>query len=197
MKQKGMTEVNPDDLISEMTQVQLEVARDYLAIKTEFPLTLAAGQTNYRMNLGIFKIRDFILPSAWKRWHPETGLEVLNDSSEWAHVVNESPFGIANPRKAFIWNGILRLWPAPAVAGEILVILAYALPTRALVYMGDPETGIEFDDCLEYEVRFRVTGEAAFHQLYLDNARKISGQNFKEALTGPILIDSPYRRLGF
>ena len=198
LEQKGQRKISDPELISEMAQIQLELCRKYLALKTEFALTMIAGQMQYPALPGIFKIKQFIVPVSWVKGNRETGLDIITDAKIWARELNAKNFyDQSHPHKAFIWNGILRLAPAPTINGDILVVWAYGLPTLQLVYMGDPEIGIEWDDCLKDELLYRFSGDREAHARYLQNATAISGQNFKEAVEGVILIDHSSRSLGF
>ena len=103
----------------------------------------------------------------------------------------------SHPHCAYVWNGILRLIPAPQVTGDIVVCWAYALPTQDLVYLGDPEIGIEWDDCLENETFSRITGDKDAHAKYVDDALTTAGQNYKETVAGDDVIEYSERILGF
>ena len=79
-KQMGQSEINADDLIAEMENVQLELCRDYLALKAEFALVLVKDQIGYPLNPSIFKIRQIITPVGWRC--PEgNGKDVISKST--------------------------------------------------------------------------------------------------------------------
>ena len=197
IKDKGANSVTPDEMIAEMTQVHLELCRKYLAYKTEFALSMIQNQINYPAMSNIYKLKSFILPIGWKRWHRDTGLEIISDAKVWAHLMNSLFYDQSHPHCAYVWNGILRLIPAPQVTGDIVVCWAYALPTQDLVYLGDPEIGIEWDDCLENETFSRITGDKDAHAKYVDDALTTAGQNYKETVAGDNLIEYSERRIGF
>ena len=197
LQDKAAQKTAPDQMIDLMTRVQLELCRKYLAYKTEFALSMIANQINYPAMANIFKLKSFILPTSWRCNFKHTGLEIVSDARVWAHEMNALFYNQSHPQKAYVWNGILRLIPAPTVTGDILVCWAYALPTLDLVYLGDPEIGQEWDDCLENEVYFRITGDQSAHAKYLDDASTIAMQNYKETIAGDNLIEYSARELGF
>lgn len=196
IKDKGANSVTPDEMIAEMTQVQLELCRKYLAYKTEFALSMVSGQMNYPIMYDIYKIKNIILPVTWKRWHRDTGLEIISDAKIWARLLDAKAYDLRYPQKVFVWNRVLRLWPAPAVTGDIVVCWAYALPNLDLVYLGDPEIGIEWDDCLENGTFYRITGDKEAQAKYMDDASTIAGQNYKETVAGDDVIEYSARYLG-
>jgi hypothetical protein len=97
-------------MIAEMTQVQLELCRKYLAYKTEFALSMVSGQMNYPIMYDIYKIKNIILPVTWKRWHRDTGLEIISDAKIWARLLDAKAYDLRYPQKVFVWNRVLRLW---------------------------------------------------------------------------------------
>jgi hypothetical protein len=191
IKEKGMTNVNPDELISEMTQIELELCRDYLALKTEYDMETIAGTPNYIIGAGIFKIKQIVLPTTWK--HP---FHITFDAKLWARYVN-AHYHTTQPIHGYIWNGILRMIPVPPLDGDDLYIFAYALPTQQLVYEEDPEIGAEWDDCLKDELLYRFAKDQEAHARYLSNASKLASQDYKEAVQGDNLIEYSARELGF
>jgi hypothetical protein len=64
------------------------------------------------------------------------------------------------------------------------------------VYLGDPEIGIEWDDCRENGTFYRITGDKEAQAKYMDDASTIAGQNYKETVAGDDVIEYSARYLG-
>lgn len=191
MRQRGEHEVTEDELIAEMEAIQLELCRKYLALKVSGNIALVASTATYTLT-GIYKLREVVPPSTWTK-----EFKIIHDTEEWAELSIATYQDTTQPQYGFIWNNVLNVIPVPTVT-ENLPYFGYGLPTAsALVYTGDPETPQEFDDCYENELFFRETGDKVAHQLYLERAREISFENFKESVSGIIRVRHSSDELGF
>lgn len=193
VKDLGERAITRDELIDDMEAIQLELAQEFQAIDDIETLDLVVGQQDYALSGSQQNIREIIPPSTWDI----ENVDVIYDSTEWAEKVNDT-YGanITHPLYAFLWGNNISFAPLPQTA-ETLTLYTYRLPTVALTYFADPETPKVFDDCYFYELIFKATGNADYHALYLDKARRASYRNFKKSVKGPIRVQHSSDKLGF
>jgi len=208
-----------DDLLSYMEDIQYDLCTEYLALQISGYLHLVANQSEYSLgniygtsqygstiysatDSYVYKFREFAKPSTWK-----FPLTIIHDSEQWRDIATQDFAEKTQPLYGFIWNGVLRLVPTPVVTEDVFY-WAYGLPTLPLSYIPpqditnptvttDPLTPPEWDYCYENELLFRITEDEKYHLLYLERARKLSLQNFKQSVAGVIRVQHSSDVLGF
>jgi hypothetical protein len=191
VKDRGEHDIQKDEILSEMNQVQVDLCRDYFAIKVELKLILTAQQEQYPLDPTIFKIKEFIEPAAW-----DDGVEVVDNSARWAKIKRCTQFPTVQPLFGFQWNRILNLFPAPPITGEEITVLAYALPSVVLAFGADPEVGSEWDEALFLGTMNKLIG-GDWSGKYDTEANKQMHQAAKESVKGIIKKESFIDDIGF
>ena len=137
-----------------------------------------------------YKIKEIIEPDTWR-----SRLEVINDSNVFARLSRRNLVS-SQPLWAYFWNNEMLLTPVPTIA-ETLTVLVYCIPSLELADGNDPETPLEYDDCLEWETLYRFNGNERLHQRYVEKALQNGIQNSKEAVAGVNRIESSTDLLGY
>jgi hypothetical protein len=170
LKDPGGHRVNPSIILSELDAIQLEVAQRGLAIKDETDLTLEKGTDLYDLGGGngtIFRLKGFVRPPSWN-----DPLEIVNDVRKWDELVSSrnatnhrlTSVGLIPPTSrqcthAMIWNGRLRLFPAPAKTGDQFRVYFYRLPSANLEEGRDPEVDRLWDNALLWGALGKMVGD--------------------------------------
>jgi hypothetical protein len=184
--------INQGVILSEMNAVQMDLCRDYLALKKEIDIILESGVERYDLGSRIFKIKETFEPTEWAR-----PLEFVFETERWNEIRKRSVSTYAYPQKAFIWNNWLRLWPVSTiVTGDAIELLVYALPSKDLTFGGDPELGINWDESLYLGTLLKIAG-GDWKQAYEEEAEKQMYQGQKEAVKGFMKRSSFIDELGF
>lgn len=178
-------------ILDEMNEIQVELCRDFLALKFDTDLDLAVGEGTYELGAPVFKIKQFIRPSTWKH-----KLTIIHDTERWEEIVSDSTISGIQPLYGLVWNSVLRLWPLP-VAAAAASVLGYALPSVDLDEGLDPEIGIEWDKCLEWGTLANINGDGDLMKLYRSKASSLKEQAMKEAVAGVIQVQKSSSALGF
>jgi hypothetical protein len=179
------------DILDEMNQVQLELCRDFLALKFETDLDLSIGEGTYPLGGPVFKVKQFIRPATWQH-----KLTIIHDTERWEEIVSNPTICGTQPLYGIVWNSVLRLWPLP-VQDDTVSLFGYALPSVGLDEGRDPELGIEWDKCLEWGTLGNMNNDTAMTQLYRSKASSLAEQAMKEAVAGVIQVQKSTSRLGF
>ena len=137
-----------------------------------------------------YKIKEIIEPDTWR-----SRLEVINDSNVFARLSRRNIVS-SQPLWAYFWNNEMLLTPVPTIA-ETLTVLVYCIPSLELADGNDPETPLEYDDCLEWETLYRFNGQERLHQRYVEKALQNGIQNSKEAVAGVNRVESSTDLLGY
>jgi hypothetical protein len=190
LKDKGEHDFQRDEILAEMNQVQVDLCKDYLALKVKFNLTTVANQATYDLDSidlitgttyrNIWKVKESIEPTTWKYriiW--------VHDSDIWAHIKRRTLSG--TPRYGFTWNKTIELYPAPTTA-ETITVLAYAMPLVDLAYGADFELDQEWDEAIMLGACKNLAG-GGFFDLYNAECEKVSQQRIKESINGVQKID--------
>ncbi len=180
LKDLGAHDVKPDEIVMELDSVQVDLCREYFALKADATIDLTAGEDEYALDDDIFKVQEAIEPTTWRR-----RVDFIHDSKRWGDIVRNTALTASQPLFGFTWKRILRLKPVPAVSGEVLTLLAYALPANTLTIEADPEIGSEWDHALMLGGLKNLVG-GSWEDEYKFEALKVSGQSLKESINGPI-----------
>ena len=191
LKDKGQHNTQSDEILSEMNQVQIDLCRDYYALKVKFNLTLVANQATYDLSAidlitgntyqNIFKVQESIEPTAWRQ-----RITWIHDSSLWAKIIRDTRI-TGTPRYGFTWKKTITLYPTPTSV-DTITIIGYALPLNDLTFGSDPEIDQEWDEALMLGACKNIAG-GDFYILYKEEAEKVLQQRIKESINGVQLID--------
>lgn len=192
LKNKGEHETTRDDILDEMTQIQAELCRDYLALKVTENIVMIAGANTYEIEDDIFKVAEFIEQTSWP-----CRINLTTDSAVWAKWSRDDAITGDYPYKGFVWNKTLYLKPTPTVDGDLLPFFGYANPSKDLVVGADPEVSSEWDKALELGTIAEILGDKALKLEYQAEALKTSTQNQNETLEGVNRVESTTDELGF
>ncbi|GEM_PF-4572945 len=167
-----------DELLSLLSDAQLEVAQRGLAIKAEITFYTEAAEDVYDLGTKIFRIRKLIEPTTWT-----TPVEIINNEERWSEIVRSQSLGEVTPQPLYatVWNGRLKFWPTPTVTGEEIEVFLYLLPSRLIDEGTDPEVDLTWDNCLEYGVLDDLMG-GDWTVKYENELSRLGQQNIREAL---------------
>jgi hypothetical protein len=144
-------------ILDELNEVQKEVARRALAMKSEIRLTLEKGTERYDTESAIYKIAYMAVYS--KDGSRLSEPEFCQSPEEYADAKEDASVqACGNPVKVLIWDRYLRLTPTPATTGDVLLIHGHILPANALSMDKDPELGSQWDRVLEFGVLANILG---------------------------------------
>lgn len=189
LKQMGQKDITADDLMAEMADIQLELCRKYLALKSSGTISIVAGTDHYTIDPSIYRIRQIIPPEEWS-----LKFVITNDSDEWAKAKTATYYDSTQPQAGFIWNGTLFVAPNPTEDAD-LDYYSYNVPSADLSYSGDPETPVEWDICYENELAWRFGNDKNAHILYERRAAELGQESF--TTTGIIRVASTTDELNF
>jgi hypothetical protein len=181
LKDKGEHDFQRDEILAEMNQVQVDLCKDYFALKFDSTISLVSGTDEYTLAATIWRVKESIEPTTWRhriRW--------THDSTIWAEVTRRVSM-TGTPRFGFTWNRKIRLHPTPTTT-ESLTIIGYGLPAADLAFGGTPEIPQEWDEALMLgAVKNLIGGD--FERQYKGEADKVMTQSIKESVNGVQRID--------
>jgi hypothetical protein len=190
-RQEHMGEIHRGDVLDALTRAHIRAAREGLALKTYGTLTTTAAKDNYRLSANIFKLRKLIRPSTWTN-----PVELIEDPDVWGDKILET-LDATQPSYAFVWNRVLYFYPATPSNGEVLRFFGYKLPVIDLEVGEDPETGVEWDDVLEYFATARLLKSREWEDRAKEELDRIQGQSHREDLGQIDKVQHSSRDIGF
>jgi hypothetical protein len=200
---EGIRDVNRDRIVAEADKVQVDIARDALAIQSGTTINTIAAQSDYAIDALWYRIAQIFKPSAWKH-----DIEIVWDKQRWKQIVNNAQFPATQPFAATVWNKSLILWPAPADV-QTFTIWFYSRPTAAAALGADPDLEEQWDDCLNYGITARMfRKQLARHKefqgiytlydgLFKAELSKQSSKELKRMVLGPHKVAHSSDNLGF
>lgn len=196
-------------------KVQLDITDRAFVLKRRAELSLLPGQSLYQLDETLFRIESISTPEHWPG-----DLQAVHSPIEWSRVESQK-FTAAHPTRCFLWNGELRLKPAPKNT-DTIILYAYAHSGDVDFESGtwgELEIARDCDEALKLGIITRLTEDSKvssgmkmyamagrrrilmnphteYEQRYEAQISFLAGKNAKE-MFGPLKVYSPIDDIGF